>query len=106
MKIYDIHQQHIYSGEIWQKSDCLGREELINQQIFDCLTELNFSPTDHRRFWTQGDRQVIVCLVDDILSCSIDYHNDLPYTFGRNTTVITDNYLTLRNIDTIFSSKA
>ena len=94
MKIYDIHQQHIYSGEIWQKSDCLGREELINQQIFDCLTELNFSPTDHCRFWTQGDRQVIVCLVDDILSCSIDYHNDLPYTFGRNTTVITDNYLT------------
>lgn len=94
MKIYDIHQQHIYSGEIWQKSDCLGREDLINQQIFDYLVRLNFKPTDHQRIWTQGDQQVIVCLVDDILSCSTDYHSDLPYTYGRNTIVITDNYLT------------
>lgn len=94
MKIYDIHQQHIYSSEIWQKSTCLDHEDRINQQIFNKLQESDFIPTDHPRIWYRGQQQVIVCLVDDILSCSTDYHSDLPYTFDRNTTVITDNYLT------------
>lgn len=94
MKVYDIHQQHIYAGEIWQKSRCLDHEDLINQQIFNYLKTIGFNSTDHFRIWTRDDQKVIVCLVDDILSCSTDYHVDLPYTFDRNTTVITDNYLT------------
>lgn len=92
MKVYNIHLQHIYSGEIWQKSACLDHEELINQQIYNQIKSIGFTATDHPRIWKRNNQTVIVCLVDDILSCSTDYHSDLPYVFDPNTTIITDNY--------------
>jgi hypothetical protein len=91
MEIQGVYQPLVHDGEIWRKSRCLQHEDAINQQIFDCLKAQGFNPTDHFRIWNRGDQRVIVCLVDDLLSCSQDYHSDLPYIFDSNTTVITDN---------------
>ena len=93
MTLHD-YTRPIYSGEIWKKSRCLEHEDNHNELVFTHLRSEGFSQTDHFRIWKRGDQTVIVCLVDDILSCSTDYHTDLPYLFDRNTTVITDNYLT------------
>lgn len=84
----------IHSSEIWTKSNCLAYEDQQNQVIFEFLRKQGFNQTDHFRIWKKGDQMVIVCLVDDIRSCSTDYHTDLPYLFDHNTTVITDNHLT------------
>lgn len=83
----------IHSSEIWAKTDCLNKEQTINQAIFQKLTQLGFEKTHNERIWTRGQHRVIVCLVDDIRSCSVDYHTDLPYLYDRNTRVITDNYI-------------
>lgn len=84
----------IHSSEIWAKSNCLAHEDQHNHTLFDLLRRYGFGQTDHFRIWKKSDQTVIVCLVDDIRSCSTDYHTDLPYLFDRNTIVITDNYLT------------
>lgn len=83
-----------HHGEIWTKTNCLSQENSINQQLFDYLIKKGYTQTDHFRIWKKEDQTVIVCLVDDIQSCSTDYHTDTPYLFDCNTTVITDNYLT------------
>ena len=88
------YTREIFSGEIWKKSRCLEHEHHVNQRMFDLLLSQGFEKTDHFRIWKKNYQTVIVCLVDDIRSCSSDYHVDLPYLFDKNTIVITDNYLT------------
>jgi hypothetical protein len=84
----------IHTGEIWQASRCLDHEQNINTAIYQILADLDYQATDHPRIWKKGTQTVINCLVDDIRSCSTDYHRDLPYLFDSNTTVITDNCVT------------
>jgi hypothetical protein len=84
----------IHSGEIWNQSQCLVHEYNINNTIYQTLQDIGFGVTDNPRIWKKSNQTVIVCLVDDIRSCSTDYHCDLPYLFDANTTVITDNYIT------------
>jgi ribosomal protein S15P/S13E len=88
----------IYATEIWNKTDCLQKEELTNQTIFNLLEQQGYQKTDHFRIFQKDNQTVIVSLVDDFRSCSTDYHVDLPYLFDRNTTVITDNRLTCPTI--------
>jgi len=84
----------VHNGEIWNQSQCLTHEYNINASIYQTVQSAGFSVTDNPRIWKKHNQTVIVCLVDDIRSCSTDYHADLPYLFDTNTTVITDNYLT------------
>lgn len=93
MNLVDVHEQYIYDGEIWQKSLCLQKEQQIHQNIATVLCNQGFEPTDHFRIFQRGKQRVVLCLVDDLLSCSTDYHSDLPYIFDSNTTVITDNHV-------------
>ena len=56
------------------------------------LMALGYCPiSDSRKVWQRGNRKVVVCLVDDIVSCSQEYSKTLPYQFDKNTVVITDN---------------
>jgi hypothetical protein len=84
----------VHSGEIWAQSQCLSHEYNTNDKIYQTLRASGFEATDDPRVWKKGHHTVIVCLVDDIRSCSTDYHRDLPYLYDTNTIVITDNYLT------------
>ena len=87
-------QEPIHHGGIWDSSNCLANEDAAVNFFTDKLTELGYTSQDSRnRIWQRGNKKVIVCLVDDIRSCSTDYHADLPYLFDRDTTVITDNYI-------------
>jgi hypothetical protein len=97
------YTREIFSGEIWEKSRCLEHEYHVNQHIFDFLHSQGFEKTDHFRIWKKDHRTVIVCLVDDIRSCSTDYHTDLPYVFDKNTIVITDNYLTCPSVFSVIN---
>jgi hypothetical protein len=96
-------QNQIYDGEIWQATNCLQHERNTITRIAKVLRKLGYSPlskstyTDDR-VWLRGNKRVVLCLVDDIRSCSDDYHVDLPYLFDTNTTVITDNQLTCPSI--------
>jgi len=87
-------QEPIHHGGIWDSSNCLSNEDAAVNFFTDKLTELGYTSQDSRnRIWQSGNKKVIVCLVDDIRSCSTDYHADLPYLFDRDTVVITDNYI-------------
>lgn len=78
------------TGEIWLKSQCLQHEDRTNRRIFEALSKLGYTEVDFRK-WKKDNKTVVVCLVDDIRSCSTDYEVDMPYLFDANTTVITDN---------------
>jgi hypothetical protein len=93
--------EYTHNDQIWIKSSCLQQEDWANQQVFDYLQSCGYVQTDHFRIWKKHTKTVIVCLVDDIRSCSQDYHVDLPYLFDANTTVITDNYLTCPSMFTV-----
>lgn len=92
---FDPHTKtFIHQGAMWRASECLSGEHNAIDRIAACLTSLGFvSDTPAQRHWRRGSQHVVVCLVDDIRSCSHDYESDVPYLWDRNTTVITDNYI-------------
>lgn len=96
-------ESKIHNTEVWTKTNCLEKEHQTNLGIFDQLRKWGWSheKTDHFRTYRRNNKTVIVCLVDDVRTCSQDYKVDLPYLFDRNTTVITDNYFTC---PTVFST--
>lgn len=56
------------------------------------LMALGYCPlNDSKKVWQRGNRTVVVCLVDDVITCSQEYSKALPYQFDKNTVVITDN---------------
>jgi hypothetical protein len=48
---------------------------------------------DSNKTWRRGDQTVVVCLVDDIFSCSVDKSKHISQAFEKNTIVITDNFI-------------
>ena len=91
----DTHNnQFIYQGEIWQQSQCLSHENTIVKLISDQLINLGYQcQGSNQRIWCRDNKKVVLCLVDDITTCSTNTYLDLPYQFDRDTTVITDNYI-------------
>lgn len=83
----------IHHGGIWN-SGCLNSENDTQTQIYAHLQRNGWTQqTTNHKIWNRGDRTVIVCLVDDIRSCSQDKHTDLPYLFDNRTMVVTDGYI-------------
>ena len=81
----------IHRGNIWD-SGCLDSEFNVQNFFYQWLAKHGWiQDLDSQKTWRCGDRTVIVCLVDDVRSCSKDYHTYLPYLFDKNTTVITDS---------------
>jgi len=50
----------------------------------------NFIDTP-KKIWRRGNKTVVICLVDDVFSCTDDYEKSISNLFDSNTTVITDN---------------
>lgn len=83
-----IHQRGIWN------SGCLSQEADAQNFFYSVLDNRGWKQSDEfHKIWHKGDRKAIVCLVDDLRSCSEDKHTDLPYLFDRNTTVITDGWV-------------
>lgn len=93
MNIDPYTGQPIHHGGIW-RSDCLGKETQIQNFFYTTLANLGWTQQDtNHKIWRKDSRTVVVCLVDDLRSCSDNKHTDLPYLFDRNTIVITDGYI-------------
>jgi len=87
-------KQQIYHGDIWRLSQCLDKEKSVIDTISQLLKELGWQVTDeYNRHWIKKHKKIVLCLVDDIRSCSNDYETDMPYLFDQQTTVITDNWV-------------
>lgn len=93
--------EHVHNSQIWTKSSCMQQEYQTNQQLIGYLQSCGYVQTDHYRIWKKHTKTVVVCLVDDIKSSNQNYHVDLPYLFDKDTTVITDNYLTCSSTFTV-----
>lgn len=90
----DLYHE-IYTGEIFQKSRCIWHENILLDFFRSNLIQLGYtSNSDSNKVWVKGNQTVVVCLVDDISTCNINYSTTMPYIFDKNTTVITDNYIT------------
>lgn len=82
----------IYQGEIFQQSQCISQENNMMDFFRNNLMALGYSPTsDSKKIWQRDNRKVVICLVDDVMTCAQDYTKALPYLFDKNTVVITDN---------------
>lgn len=83
---------HIYNGEIFQKTCCIEQENNLVDFFRNTLTNLGYHSVDSsRKVWQRGDRTVVVCLVDDVSTCSESVVSLTPYQFDASTVVITDN---------------
>lgn len=82
----------IYTGEIFQASQCIWQENTLLDFFRSTLISLGYkSVNPNNKVWRRDEKTVVVCLVDDFSTCAEDYSKTLPYLFDRNTTVITDN---------------
>lgn len=82
----------IYTGEIFQTSQCIWHENNLLDFFRSNLIALGYqSVNPSNKVWRRGEKTVVVCLVDDFSTCAEDYSKTLPYLFDRNTVVITDN---------------
>lgn len=85
---------HIYSGDIFQQSECIWHENNLLDFFRSTLKSLGYtSVSESNKVWRRGDQTVVVCLVDDYTTCSDRYDVTLPYIFDRNTVVITDTHV-------------
>lgn len=83
---------HIYQGEIFQRSQCIMQENTMMDFFRNNLMALGYYPvSDSKKVWQRNNRKVVICLVDDVITCSQDYSKTLPYQFDQHTVVITDN---------------
>lgn len=83
--------QEIYQGEIFAKSQCIELENSLTDFFRHNLQLMNYSPVDlSRNIWRRDNKTVIISLVDDIATNSIDNQNTSEL-FDSNTVVITDN---------------
>jgi hypothetical protein len=89
----DIYHE-IYTGEIFQTSQCIWHENTLMDFFRSNLIALGYTSIgDSNKVWRRGNMTVVVCLVDDFSTCSNDYSTTLPYLFDSNTVIITDNHV-------------
>jgi len=79
---------------IWIDSNCAAKERQVFADIEHVIRAQGFvaDPNNWRK-WSRGKHQIVLCLVDDIISATNEHTKDMPYLFDRHTTVISDNYL-------------
>lgn len=81
----------IHQG-IWVETECLVKEKNTLLSVIDCVERHGYQQVqDNNRMWAKGDKKIVICLVDDVVSASRDYETDTPYLFSPDTLVITDN---------------
>lgn len=88
--------QEIYNGEIFQKSQCIQKENSLMDFFGKNLSALGYTPTDIRRkIWTRESKTVVVCLTDSFTDCANNPNTPIPRMFDSNTVVITENFVQL-----------
>lgn len=94
MYVDPFNKQSIYQEQIWNSSQCLWHENTVMDFFRHLLISKGYQSADiSNKVWKKGNKTVVVCLVDDLISCN-DYSFEVPYLFDSDTTVITDNFVT------------
>lgn len=90
----DLYHQ-TYQDEIFVKSQCIWHENTLLDFFQHNLSMLGWNQDpENRKFWQRDDRRLVICLVDDIVSCD-QTGRSVPYQFDSNTLVITDNWISV-----------
>ena len=98
----DLYHE-IYTSEVFDASQCIWHENNLMNFLHSMLMKLGYEPVkDGHKTWRRGDKTVVVCLVDDYISTTTDYDTPVAYRFDRNTTVITDNFVTSPTLYRVF----
>lgn len=85
-----------YEDEIFQLSQCIWHENTLMDFFRSQLINFGYhSVSENHKVWQRGDHQVVVCLVDDFTTCSDRFDVQVPYLFDSNTTIITDNWVSV-----------
>lgn len=93
MNVDPFTGQAIHQQGIWSKSHCLESEHAILRDLEQAVASHGYKrSSSNLRLWQRGNHKIIICLVDDVRSASLDYETDTPYLFDRDTLVITDNH--------------
>ena len=98
----DILAQDLYDNEIFKSSQCIWRENSLMEFFRSTLQMLGYTPSDmSKKVWRRGSKTVVVCLVDDIMTCRTQASEELEWgvprrsKFDSNTVIITDNYVSI-----------
>jgi len=85
---------HIYDGEIFQKSQCIWHENVMMDFFRSQLIHRGYQRQDSSsKVWRRGHQQVVVCLVDDITTCTGSTDPYIPEAWDADTVIITDNII-------------
>ena len=85
---------HVYESGIWTQSRCIWHENTLTDFFRHNLQCRGYrAVSDNNNIWQKNNRTVVVCLVDDIVSCAAGYETAVPYLFDSDTVVITDNWI-------------
>lgn len=81
------------TSEIFEKSQCLEKEEQTIREIEEVLIAADFTQSN-RYTWQRGNKTVIVRLVDDFTNiCGKNWVENFPCGLNVDTLVITDNFV-------------
>lgn len=84
---------HIYTSEVFQKTQCIWHENTTLDLFRSLLINLGYVPAnDSQKVWRREHKTVVVCLADDFTTCGP--RENIPaisQMFDSNTVVITDN---------------
>jgi hypothetical protein len=84
----------IYDDGIFAQSQCIWHENILLDFLRSNLISCGYvAVTDNNKIWMRDGKRVVVCLVDDIISCSLGHQSLIPYLFDQDTVVITDNWI-------------
>jgi hypothetical protein len=85
----------IYTSEIFQKSQCIWHENTTLDLFRSMLIARGYSAVDaSNKVWKKHNQTVVICLVDDFITCASDLTMPVPDLFDKDTVVITDTYVT------------
>lgn len=87
----------IYEGEVFQQSRCIWHENVMMDTFKSLLMMSGYHSTNtaSNKNWQRNDKNVVVCFADDFYTCRAPNTSPpVPLTFDRNTTLITDNFVT------------
>lgn len=90
----------IYDDGIFAQSQCIWHENTLLDFMCHVLMIHGYRPSgedrgtwNYNKIWIKDGRKVVICLVDDIISCNQNPGASVPYMFDPDTVVITDNWI-------------
>ena len=84
--------RHIYDGNIFQKSQCIWHENTTMDWFRSQLLCSGYeSVSKNNKTYQKKEHRVVICLIDDITTCSAHPQSPVTRSWDQTVDVITDN---------------